>query len=107
MTSIDETGIRVLQQLDGIRMTHITLERLQVWIYLAAILCGLMLGTVMDDAAEIFEVPLWPVLGLLLFATFTQVPLIHLREAFRDRRFMGVVLVGNFLAIPLLVWGIV
>ncbi|MFN3746714.1 MAG: arsenic resistance protein [Hyphomicrobiaceae bacterium] len=45
---------------------------------------------------------LWPTLGLLLLATFTQVPLTHVRAAFHDRRFMAAVLVGNFLAIPLL-----
>ena len=84
-------------------MKRITLERLQVWIYLAAILCGLALGTAMGDAAEIFEAALWPALGLLLFATFTQVPLIHLPEAFRDRRFMGAMLAGNFVIVPLIV----
>lgn len=88
-------------------MTRITLERLQVWIYLVAIVTGLMLGTAMGDAAEVFEAALWPLLGLLLFATFTQVPLIHLRAAFRDRHFMGVALAGNFVLIPLVVWGLI
>lgn len=87
-------------------MTRITLERLQIWIYLAAILVGLMLGSRLGDSAEVFEVALWPVLGLLLFATFTQVPLIHLPEAFRDRRFMGAMLAGNFLVVPVLVAGL-
>lgn len=88
-------------------MTRATLERQQVWIYLAAILCGLLLGVAMKDAAEIFEAPLWPVLGLLLFSTFTQVPLIHLRAALKDRRFMSVTLLGNFVAVPIIVWGLV
>jgi len=87
-------------------MTRLTLERLQVWIYLAAILCGMLLGTGVGEAAKVFETALWPVLGLLLFTTFTQVPLIHLPEAFRDRRFMGAILVGNFLVVPVIVAGL-
>ncbi|MFN3868149.1 MAG: arsenic resistance protein [Hyphomicrobiaceae bacterium] len=39
----------------------------------------------------------------MLLTTFTQVPLTHVRDAFRDRRFMAAVLIGNFVAIPILV----
>lgn len=87
-------------------MTRQQLERHQVWIYLAAIVAGLGLGIAGPGMAPLFEAILWPVLGLLLFATFTQVPLNHLPEAFRDLRFMGAVLAGNFLLIPLLIWGL-
>ena len=82
------------------------LERHQVWIYLAAILGGLALGSYAPGLSGPFEAVLWPVLGLLLYTTFTQVPLTHLPEAFRDRRFMGAVLIGNFILIPLAVWGL-
>ena len=87
-------------------MTRQQLELHQVWAYLAAILAGLVLGSTVPDLAPTLETVLWPALGLLLYATFTQVPLAHLPEAFRDRRFMGAVLVGNFVAAPLLVWGL-
>lgn len=87
-------------------MTRQKLEQHQVWIYLVAILAGLGIGSTAPDAASAFEAVLWPVLGLLLYATFTQVPLTHLPEAFRDRRFMGAVLAGNFLLLPLLVWAL-
>jgi ACR3 family arsenite efflux pump ArsB len=46
---------------------------------------------------------LWPVLGVLLYATFAQVPLTHLPDAFRDLKFIGAVLGGNFVLVPLLV----
>lgn len=82
------------------------LEQHQVWIYLGAILAGLALGTIAPDLSGPFEAILWPVLGLLLYTTFTQVPLTHLPEAFRDRRFMGALLIGNFVLIPLAVWGL-
>jgi ACR3 family arsenite efflux pump ArsB len=80
-----------------------TLERHQVWAYLAAIGCGLALGTAAPGLAPAFETALWPVLGLLLYATFTQVPLVHLGDALRDGRFVAAVLGGNFVAVPLLV----
>ncbi|MFQ3671910.1 MAG: arsenic resistance protein, partial [Verrucomicrobiia bacterium] len=87
-------------------MTRQHLERHQVWIYLFGILLGLGLGSVVPEVAEPFEAILWPVLGLLLYTTFTQVPLTHLPGAFRDRQFMGAVLTGNFILIPLAVWGL-
>jgi ACR3 family arsenite efflux pump ArsB len=80
-----------------------SLERHQVWVYLVAIALGLALGTAAPGLAPAFETALWPVLGLLLYTTFTQVPLTHLGEAMRDARFVTTVLGGNFLAVPLLV----
>jgi arsenite transporter len=88
-------------------MTRQQLERRQVWIYAGAILVGLGLGAGAPMLAPVFEMLIWPVLGLLLYATFTQVPLTHLRTAFTDARFMGALLTGNFLFLPLVVWGLV
>jgi ACR3 family arsenite efflux pump ArsB len=88
-------------------MNRETLERHQVWIYLAAILFGLVVGTLSADIAGAFETLLWPTLGLLLFATFTQVPLVHLPRAVRDRRFLAAILIGNFALVPLLVCALI
>jgi len=87
-------------------MTRQQLERNQVWFYLGAILIGLATGTAAPALSPLFEAVLWPALGLLLFSTFTQVPLTHLPEAFRDRRFMGAVVAGNFLIVPLVIWAL-
>ena len=84
-----------------------TLERRQAWIYLGAILFGLALGTFAPGIAGPFEALLWPVLGFLLFITFTQMPLVHLPRTARDRRFIGTMLIGNFVLVPLLVWGLI
>ncbi|MBB1030907.1 arsenic resistance protein, partial [Dietzia sp. SLG310A2-38A2] len=40
-------------------------------------------------------------------ATFLQVPLLHLFTAWRDLRFTGAVLLGNFVLLPLMVWAMV
>lgn len=50
---------------------------------------------------------MWPVLALLLYATFTQLPLGSVPSALRDTRFLVTALVGNFVLVPLLVWGLV
>lgn len=85
-------------------MDRLTLERRQVWIYLAAIIGGLLVGTIAPGVGPRFEVFLWPVLAALLYTTFLQVPLLHVRDAFRDRRFVLAILIGNFVLIPLTVW---
>lgn len=79
------------------------LERYQVWVYLFAILAGLMLGSLVPEVGPPFRGLLWPVLAVLLYSTFVQVPLLHMRDAFRDQRFLLAVLLGNFIIIPLLV----
>ena len=87
-------------------MARQQLERHQVWLYLAAILLGLAVGSTAPGTTGQLEALLWPALGFLLYATFTQVPLTHLPDAFRDRRFMAAVLIGNFVLVPLLVSGL-
>jgi arsenite transporter len=86
-------------------MAGSALERHQVWLYLAAILAGLGLGSAVP--AGDLEALVWPVLGLLLFATFTQVPLLRLGEAFAEGRFIAAVLTGNFVLVPPLVLALV
>jgi len=63
-----------------------------------------VLGNTQPSLAPRFEGLLWPVLAALLYTTFVQVPLLHTRDAFRDRRFVFAILVGNFVLIPLVVW---
>ena len=79
------------------------LERYQVWLYLLVILAGMTIGWMSLEQTRHWEALLWPALGVLLYTTFTQVPLIHLRSAFRDRRFLAALLTGNFILIPVVV----
>lgn len=83
------------------------LERHQVWCYLLAVVLGLILGTLRADVGHVAELLVWPVLALLLYATFTQLPLTLLPSAFKDGRFLVAALVGNFVVVPLSVWGLV
>ncbi len=83
-------------------MSRLTLERHQVWVYLIAIGFGLAVGTTWPGIGPAMETLLWPTLAALLFATFLQVLLLHVLDALRDRRFAMAVLLGNFIALPLL-----
>ncbi|WP_018862756.1 MULTISPECIES: arsenic resistance protein [unclassified Thioalkalivibrio] len=78
------------------------LERLQVWIYLAAIVMGLVLAGLWPGLGEGLTAWVWVALGLLLFVTFAQIPWEAIRLAFNDRRFLVAALVGNFVLVPLL-----
>lgn len=80
------------------------LERHQVWLYLAAIVAGMGLGWAWPGATSSFDALLWPVLGVLLYSTFTQIPLTDLTAAFRDTRFLAALITGNFIVMPAVVW---
>jgi ACR3 family arsenite efflux pump ArsB len=83
------------------------LEKYQVLLYLVAVLAGLWLGIRSPGTTHLLKGLIWPLLGLLLYVTFTQVPLSRLRPGPGRLRFLSAALLGNFLVIPLIVWGLV
>ena len=85
-------------------MHRLKLEQHQVWIYLVAILAGLLVGMAAPYVAPTFDTLLWPILAALLYTTFVQIPLLHARRAMRDIRFVFAIFLGNFVLIPILVW---
>lgn len=80
------------------------LEKHQVWLYLAAVLLGVFIGRGYPGLGVVLDQVLWPVIGLLLYVTFVQIPLVHLVDAFKDVRFLSALLVGNFVVMPAIVW---
>lgn len=88
-------------------MTRQSLEKYQVLIYVASIAFGLTFGSLFPKLRPLFESLLWPFLGFLLYATFTQTSLSKLRDAFNNRRFIYIALTGNFILIPLIVFGLI
>lgn len=88
-------------------MSRAVLERHQVWFYLAAVIIGLLIGSATHSLGTLAESLVWPVLALLLLATFTQMPLASIPRAFADGRFLAAALAGNFLIIPVVVWALV
>ena len=84
-------------------MTRLALEKNQLFIYLAALSLGLILGLMAPEIGSRLEIAIWPLLGVLLYSTFTQVPLTHLREAFSKPQLLCAAIVGNFIIIPMVV----
>ncbi len=78
------------------------LEGWQVSIYFGAVLLGALVAMIVPGDASL-EWAINPALALMLFVTFLQVPLSALGQAIRDMRFLGALLVANFVAVPLLV----
>lgn len=75
------------------------LDAHQVAIYFVVIAIGGVVGLTVTDAGK-FEVVINPALAVMLFVTFLQVPLADLGAALRNTRFLGALLVTNFLAMP-------
>ena len=83
-----------------------TMERHQIPLYLGAIAVGGLFGWLIPSAAPSLETSIYPVLGLLLFATFLGIPFAKIGQALRDGRFMTTVIVLNFLVVPVIVLGL-
>lgn len=79
------------------------LERHQVLVAVAAIALGALVGLLAPTAGPRFAPLLTPVLGVLLYVTFLQVPARDLVAAARPGRFLGAALTINFVVVPLLV----
>lgn len=85
-------------------MQHLrdTLERQQIWIYFGTVVvAGVVALSVSGTGA--LERAINPALAVMLYVTFLQVPMAELQRAFGQVRFLGSLLVANFVLIPLLV----
>jgi ACR3 family arsenite transporter len=82
------------------------MERHQIGLYLAAIALGGGAGFLAPGSAGALEESIYPVLGLLLYATFLGIPFASIGKAARDLRFLATVLVLNFVLVPAVVFGL-
>ena len=80
------------------------LERNQIPIYAAALLLGVAIGLVSPATGSVLEAAIYPVLGILLYATFLQVPFSELRSAAASGGFLAAMLVLNFVFVPVVVF---
>lgn len=85
---------------------HEALERAQIAIYFIAVIAAAAVSLAWPGSGAL-EPLINPALALMLFVTFLQVPLSHLGLAFANTRFLSALIVGNFVAVPLLVAGLV
>ncbi|MHC9043728.1 arsenic resistance protein [Microbacterium saperdae] len=81
------------------------MERHQVALFLAAILCGVGVGLAVPGS-DALEYAIEPVLGLLLFVTFLSVPFRRIGGSLRDARFLGALGLLNFVVVPIVVFAL-
>ncbi|AZA84052.1 arsenic resistance protein [Chryseobacterium lactis] len=80
-----------------------TLEEKQIGIYFITLIISVFVGLYWKET-NILEKAIEPVIGILLYSMFCQIPFLQLKQALKDRSFFKAILFGNFLLIPLLVW---
>ncbi len=89
--------------MQGTRDLVSRMERHQVPIYVGAIAAGVLVGLLAPGAGPGLETTINPVLGVLLYVTFLQVPARELVRSLRAGRFLAAALVVNFVVVPLVV----
>ena len=67
---------------------------------------GAVLGLALPGPGSSLEVLIYPVLGVLLYVTFSQVPFREFRQSFAHGRYMAAVLALNFLIVPAVAWAL-
>lgn len=78
----------------------------QVGLYAGSVLSAAGVGLGLPSAGSVLEVLINPVLALLLYVTFLEIPFVRIRRAFRNGRFMLAALGVNFLVVPIVVFGL-
>jgi ACR3 family arsenite transporter len=90
----------------NLQLIREALESRQIAIYFGAVAAAVVAAHVVSGTAAL-EGVVNPALALMLYLTFLQVPMSELKLAFGQVRFLGALLVANFLVVPLLVWGLI
>jgi ACR3 family arsenite efflux pump ArsB len=78
----------------------------QVGVYAVAVLLAIGVGLGLPTASSVLEALINPVLAVLLYVTFLEIPFVRIRRAFRNRRFMLSALGMNFLVVPVVVFAL-
>lgn len=87
-------------------ITREYLEEKQIGIYIATIILTTVIGLNWENSS-ILEWGIEPVIAVLLYSMFCQIPFLSLKNALRNRSFFKALLFGNFILIPLLVWALI
>lgn len=85
-------------------MTREGLESQQIWIYVISLIVGAFIGLSFERFGVELQWTISPLIAILLFGMFAQIPFLKLREAASNMRFMLALLIGNFVCVPIVVW---
>ncbi|WP_458463241.1 arsenic resistance protein [Paenibacillus sp.] len=81
-----------------------TMEKQQTWFYVVALFAGAAIGLSSPEWGNVLHYTVSPVLAVLLYSMFVQIPFLQLKESWSNLRFMGALLVANFIVVPVVVW---
>lgn len=88
------------------RLSKQWIQHNQVGLYAVAVILAIGTGLGQPGASSVLESLINPVLAVLLYVTFLEIPFVRIRRAFRNRRFMLAALGMNFLVVPVVVFGL-
>lgn len=81
-----------------------TIENNQIMIYAGAIILGGIIGLLNFNFSSILTPLISPLIALLMYVMFAQIPFLNLREVLSNTKFIIALLVANFIAVPIVVW---
>ncbi|GGG59721.1 arsenic resistance protein [Paenibacillus radicis (ex Gao et al. 2016)] len=85
-------------------ITREKLEQQQIWVYVVALVIGGIYGAFSPEAGSALHIAISPLLAILLYSMFAQIPFLQLRESLSNAKFIGALLVSNFVVVPVVVW---
>ncbi|GAA0391710.1 arsenic resistance protein [Paenibacillus motobuensis] len=83
--------------------SRVSLENNQIGVYAVALIVGGTVGLLSPRIGSYLEPLVSFIIAVLLFGMFCQIHFLKLREALSNRRFIGALLLVNFILVPLLV----
>lgn len=82
------------------------LEKNQIGLYAIILPIAAATGFLWPDASVHLDHVISPVLAILLYGMFAQIPFFSLREALTNRKFIYALLIVNYIVVPIIVWGL-
>ena len=80
------------------------LENQQIWIYVISLIVGALIGLSSERFGAYFAFAISPLIAILMYGMFSQIPFSKLKKALSNRKFIVVLLLGNFVVVPVIVW---
>lgn len=89
-------------------ITREQLEQYQIWIYIIVLSIAAIAGLIAPTMMSILDHQLLIsiVIAILMFGMFTQIPFLNLKQSLGHRRFIVALLIANYIAVPIVVWGL-
>lgn len=85
-------------------MSREQLEENQIWLYVASLVIAMGVGLLYPTLGVSLEFLISPVIAIMLYGMFTQIPFFQLRESFSNWKFTAALLIVNFVIVPIVVW---